>query len=104
MRAETPTQLVRARQRSPANDDPVPVAADVERDDPSAERAHGTDDGRHLVDGVRDDESTEAEPLPNKMVALAGQPLRLSDGARVADEEILDDKVEPPSFPSQVRE
>ena len=60
------------RRQVPAADrDPVPVAPDVQRDDASAERPHGPDDRRHLVDGVRYDVASGSEPLSNESIALA---------------------------------
>jgi hypothetical protein len=70
------------------------MAADVERDDAATEGAHGTDDRRCLVDGVRDDVSMRAKPPPDEPVAFIEEPGGLSNGADGADEQVLDDQVE----------
>ena len=77
-----------------ADRDPVPVTAHVERDDAPAERPHGPDDRRHLVDGVRNDVASGSKPPSNEPIALAGQPVGFTDRPGGADEQILDDEVE----------
>ena len=84
----------RRREIATADRDPVPVAADVQRDDATAERPHGPDDRRHLVDGVRDDVPAGTEPPTDEPIALTEEPIRLADGTRGSDEQVLDDEVE----------
>ena len=57
-------------------------------------RAHGPDDRRHLVDRVRDDVACRVAAASDEIVAFAEQPVGLADGARGADEEVLDDQIE----------
>ncbi|HXK12778.1 MAG TPA: hypothetical protein VMT70_24305, partial [Vicinamibacteria bacterium] len=78
------------------------MAVDVEGDDPAADRAHGPDDGRRLVDGVRDHEAATPEPAADQPVALAEQPVGLAHGAWRADEQVFHDQVEPSPFGLQV--
>jgi hypothetical protein len=94
----------RRRNVAPADDDPVPVPPHVEGDHASAQGTHGADDARHLVDRVRHHEAPWATPSSDEAVALVEQPLRLADRAGRADEEVLDDQVETPSFTAQVLE
>jgi hypothetical protein len=91
---EHPSEGTRRREVATVENDLVPVAADAQGDDATADGTHGTEDRRRLVYGVRDEEAAAPEPPMDEPVPFVEQPGGLPDRSRRANEQVLDDQVE----------